>query len=193
MTFPQTTREQAKQLVGSFEPFPVKVGNESFILYAEVIEAGEQPVVLNIDGKPTWCTEPAYNVVFKGGKWGEYTIRCAVSSCERIEAHWEGYKATHVQVGAKKAGLARVPAGAKYQPTRWVPKVGDRVFFNRGMFGKWQGTIQRFYQARGHIGMQQGTPLCDVTCIGRNGKMYLRRGIRVSSLTKGGVAAFVEG
>lgn len=189
--FPETTREQAEQLVTSFG-YGVQVGDKGYNLYAEIVEAGIQPVALEVDGKWTWCEQPAYNVVFKGGKWGEHTLRLATSSVERIRAHWEGYVAAHTQEAERKEKLALVPSGTRYQPKVWVAKVGDRVFFPRGMFGKWQGSIVRLYEARGHIGVKKGTVLCDVTCVGRNGKMYHYRRVPVASLTKGGVAPHLE-
>lgn len=187
--FPATTYDQALALLRT------KISTFRFegrVLTASLVSAGVHPVARKADGRVIWDEEPAYNIVFTGGKWGSETLRLANSSPERILAHWQGYIDAHTQDSARKCNLSSVPAGTRYTPPKWVPAAGDHVFFKRGMFGKWQGTIVRLYPARGGKSSTRGDLLADISCIGRNSKLYCFRRIKVATLTKGGVAPCLE-
>lgn len=85
---------------------------------------------------------------------------------------------------------AAADAAAQAQPARtiWRPKVGDKAFFTRGMFGIWKCTIRRLYQSRGdRYGFGRGEWLAEVSFAGRNGRHYLRPGVRVQFMTQNGV------
>jgi hypothetical protein len=86
------------------------------------------------------------------------------------------------------ASPAAADARANAEPKSiWEPKVGDKAFFFRGMFGLTKGTIRRLYLARGSVGLCKNTLLAEVSFTGRNGKAYLRRGVVVHHMAKDGL------
>lgn len=184
MPFPQTTVQQARRLVNSFAPFLVYVGAQGFTLSARVVEAGMQPVARRVRGKLTWVEEPAFNVVFEGGKWGTHTLSCSTSSTERIAAHWAGYKEAHTQEATRIDRVVPLEPAAALRG--WMPKVGDVAWFSHGMFGKWQGRIRAIRISRRTRDLVAGERVADVSFKGSNGRLYMRKGAPLKSLTNNG-------
>lgn len=190
MSFPATTAEQAQALLGRPEMTPFAIDGHT--LTAKLVERGVQPVVREVEGRMKWVEEPAFEVHFEGGKWGPHTLRCSVSSPERILAHWSGYKTAHIQDLERRQGLRSAPAGQVLPKHRWEPKVGDRVYFSRGMFGMWRGRIKRLYTAtRGCLSYRKGTFLAEIAFTGANGRPYTYRSVQVKSITHLGMKPYL--
>jgi hypothetical protein len=188
--FPATSAAAAQALVASLTPVEV----HGFKLTARLVEVGLQPVAREVEGKWRWVEEPAYEVAFEGGKWGPHTLRCSVSSPERIRAHWDGYKAMHVQHFERVEALKSVPAGttAPARP-KWEVKVGDKCFFHRGMYGLWEGRIVRLYEGRASAFRlaNKHQRMAIIKYRGANGRIYTSR-VRVGSLSQNGIRPTVE-
>lgn len=164
---------------------------EGRILTARVIEDGTRDVIVKVGGKNRWAKTPAYFMLFEGGKWGSHRLALDNSSPERLAAHWDGYIVAHQQDADRRAKLAQVPAGTRYVQEEWVVKAGDRCFFSRGMYGRWEGKVLRVYEARGYIGVKKGTKLVDIACKGANGRSYTYKRVLAASLTKNGVRPYL--
>jgi hypothetical protein len=183
-----TTPAEAAALLKTpeFKAFEI----DGLILTARVVLDGMRDVIIKVDGKNRWAQTPQYFMVFEGGKWGSHRIGLEVSSPERLRGHWDGYKQAHQQEAARRASALQQPAGARYKPEVWVIKVGDRVFFHRGMFGLWMGKVTRVYEAAGMRkpgGYPKGTILVDLVCKGANGRRYEYKRYNASTLTRNGV------
>lgn len=74
------------------------------------------------------CCQIGGEIVYAGGKQGEHRIWADVSSAARILAHWEGY--------CQSNGLRSKPA------------VGEKLSFQRGMFGLWPAVVTAVHKSR---------------------------------------------
>jgi hypothetical protein len=74
-------------------------------------------------------------------------------------------------------------APIKTRPAGASARVGQRVLFQRGMFGEWEGRVERFYKSRGrwNIGLDAGKLYAVVSFRLKNGKRGEAR-VRADSL-----------
>jgi hypothetical protein len=117
-------------------------------VHAEVVERGTRDEAREVDGRWGWVAVPNYEVVFTGGRLGEHRLGLAVSSKERIAAHFDGY--VYLQTMERPAGIL-----APAKPVKRLPRRGDKVMFSRGMYGMWKGTVDEVYTGRAtarHLG-----------------------------------------
>jgi hypothetical protein len=99
-------------------------------------------------------------ISFEGGRHGPHSLDISTSTPERVKAHWAGY------VSGSAAAL----------------KVGSKVTFSRGMFGRWPGTVRRLFRSRAPWAGGPTEALAEVGYTRKNGT-FGRKSVAVADLT----------